>query len=138
MSEATPHDALAEVLVNHRQRGDAYASGDLEAYLSSYWDDALAVIDGVPCDMAALRISMASYFESGAGPVSIDLPDPGYSNVAPSADCVVTSFTWRERARTPAGEEQDMTYSESDVWVKREGRWRLVLAHLNGVHAEVG
>jgi hypothetical protein len=53
MSEAAPHSAPAEVLVNHRKRGDAYASSDLEAYLSSYWDDAHVVIDGASYDIAS-------------------------------------------------------------------------------------
>jgi ketosteroid isomerase-like protein len=136
MSEAAPHSAPAEVLVNHRQRGNAYASSDLEAYLSSYWDDAHVVIDGASYDIAALRSAMVSFFESGGGPVLIDLPEPTYINIGPSGDAVVTSFTWRERLRTREGTEQDLEYSESDVWIRRNGQWRLVLAHLNCVQPD--
>ncbi|MEX1107646.1 MAG: nuclear transport factor 2 family protein [Dongiaceae bacterium] len=118
-----------EVRQCHRKRIEAWLRGDLEAYMSYYWSDALIFIDRAPFSLAEMREGAAAELAARER-IGIDAPDLEAMAISEMGDAVTVSFPWSQRVRGAEGNETTESYHETDVWYRRSSAWKLIAIHL--------
>ena len=129
MSDQNSSTAALEVNRCHRQRIEAWLKGDLAAYMSYYWPDALIIIDRTRFSLMELRESAAAELAARRR-IGIDAPDLDAMAISEMGDAVTVSFPWSQRVTGADGNEITESYHETDVWYRRDGTWKLVAIHL--------
>ena len=129
MREQSLRNAATEVRRCHRERLDAWLRGDLEAYMSCYWPDALIFMDRTSFSLTEMREAAAAELAARQR-TGIDAPDLETAAVSEMGDAVTVCFPWSQRVRGAEGNETTESYHETDVWYRRGDTWKLVAIHL--------
>jgi ketosteroid isomerase-like protein len=125
---AAPSAAETQVRQLEKAVNDAYAANDLPTYFSFYADDLRALFAEGPTTLPAYRADWTSFVKSGGAIESFKDSDMRIQ-VSPSGDAAVASYLAKVTTRTPGKGVTASSYSETDVWFKRAGQWKIVEIH---------
>ncbi len=106
----------------------AYAANDMPAYWS-YYDDAATLW------LAEGRVPLASYKKdwsaliAGGGKVLSNELHDVQVQASPGGDAAVATYTVKVKTRYPDGKVVDEAAQETDVWFKKDGKWKVVHVH---------
>lgn len=103
----------------------AYEANDLPKYFSYYADDFRGMFPEGPTTLAEYRKTWTEYIGKGAAIVRFTYTDMQV-HVSPGADAAVASYNAAVRTKNADGSTADDKYQETDVFFKRDGRWKLV------------
>jgi len=117
----------------HVERGEAYRRGDVDGYISYYTSDATMFVLTAPMTVKELAHGTRTAFESGAQVLSLNYPAKVEMTLSPAGDAAIAAFAWRERFKKPDGSISDSSFYETDIWLCREGRWKVAKFHLSAV-----
>ena len=106
----------------------AYAANDLPTYFSFYADDLRALFAEGPTTLPAYKAEWTAFINSGGAIVGFK--DSGmHVQVSPGGDAAVASYLAAVITRFPGKGDVRSSYSETDVWFRRDGRWKIVEIH---------
>ncbi len=106
----------------------AYAANDLPTYFTFYADDLRALFPDGPTTLPAYRTDWTSFIKGGGAIESFKDSDM-HIQVSPGGDAAVASYLAKVTTRTPGKGVSDTSYSETDVWFRRDGSWKIVEIH---------
>ena len=107
---------------------DSYAANDLPKYFSYYADDFVAIFPEGRNDLAGYRKDWTAYVQAGNRLESVKISDL-VIRVGPSRDSAVASYGLAVRTHLANGKVTDERFLETDVWLKRKGRWQISHCH---------
>lgn len=125
---AAQADVEKEVRDAETRFNAAYAANDMKAYWEFY-------DEGVTQWWPEGRVTLPAYKQqwtkllADGGKVLENTLSDMVVQVSPSGDAAVASYALRVVTRQPDGSVTKERAQETDVWFKRNGRWRVV--HLN-------
>ena len=108
----------------------AYERNDLEEYFSYYADD-------VTQWFATGRVSLADYKKDwyalirGGGGVEKNALSDIQVQVSPGGDAAVATYVLDVVTRQVGGKKTKERAFETDVWYKRDGKWKIAHIHYN-------
>jgi ketosteroid isomerase-like protein len=105
-----------------------YRSGDIDSYLEHYAPDISAYYSGTAMTAIEAHQFIKSLFEGGGKTVKFEMTSP-LVQFDESTEAAIVSYRWREHFRFNDGHETDTEYYESDVWYRRDGKWKIVNVH---------
>ena len=106
----------------------AYAANDLDKYFSYYADDLTQWWPSGRVSLASYRESWTKFVKSGGRVEAADVSDLEVQ-LGPSGDTAIATYRLTVRTRSPKGEVSTEENQETDVWFRRDGRWRIVHLH---------
>ena len=124
---AEPASTQKEIMRLEKDSNDAYAANNLPKYFGYYADDAVLIFYNE-------RTSVADYRKKWTESVrtepieSVKLSDV-VIRVVPSGDSAIASYQIDVRTRHADGKSTDEHAFETDVWLKRDGNWKLAHVH---------
>ncbi len=107
---------------------EAYAKNDLDRYFSYYADDLVAIFYNERTTLAAYRKSWTESVKAGNVVTSVNLSDMNV-HVLASGKVVVASYQIEVGNRHADGKTTKEKAFETDVWVIRQGEWKVTHAH---------
>ena len=107
---------------------DAYETNDIGRYFGYYAEDAVVWWFGERQDMAAYRKEWEALIEAGGGVEENDVSDEIFQ-VLPGGKAVIASYFVHNVTRSADGEKTTAKAYESEVWVKNDGKWKVVSLH---------
>lgn len=125
-------DHSAELRDIMRQLPNLYRAGDLEGYMHFYAPDITANYSGLFTDFAGACKFMRSLFAGGGKTLKFEMGDPKFQ-FSESTDAAVVSYPWREHFLFNDGHQTDVEYYETDVWLRRNGEWKIANVHQSTV-----
>lgn len=124
-----------EILALEQGFNDAYGANDLAKYFGYYADDFVALFpDEGRTDLTAYRKSWTAYVNAGNRLESARFSDM-VIRVTPAGDAAIASYLLAVRTRTRDGKTVDERFHETDVWMKRGGRWQVAHCHYSAAPA---
>ncbi len=110
------------------------------------WDEALVKADGPALEK--LYAEDATFIEPDgsknskknavkaitSGEVKIANPSTEHWGVTINGDTAIFTGEWRA-IETMKGETKNVRYAYTDVWVKRQGKWLVLVSHLTSIQA---
>jgi ketosteroid isomerase-like protein len=106
----------------------AYAANDLPKYFTFYADDLRALFAEGPTTLPAYKSDWTAFIKGGGGIVSFKDSDMRVQ-VSPGGDAAVASYLAAVTTRFPGKGDVKTSYSETDVWFRRNGDWKIVEIH---------
>ena len=106
----------------------AYAANDLQTYFAFYADDLRALYPEGPTTLPAYKAQWTAFIQGGGAILSFKDTDMQVQ-VSPGGDCAVASYLATVSTRTPGKGVSSAHFSETDVWFKRAGQWKIVEIH---------
>ncbi len=106
----------------------AYAANDLPAYFAFYADDLRALFAEGPTTLPAYKTEWTAFIKSG-GAIERFKDSDMQIQVSPDGDAAVASYLATVSTRDPAKGVTASSFSETDVWFKRAGQWKIVEIH---------
>ncbi len=106
----------------------AYLANDLPKYFAYYADDLVAIFPEGRTDLKSYRAEWTEFLKKGnrlTGNTITDL----VIRVSPAADEATASYLVAVRTRLADGKLTDEKFQETDVWLKRAGRWQVAHVH---------
>ncbi len=114
---------------------DAYAANDLPAYFSYYAPDLRALYPEGPTNLPDYVKSWTATIKSGAKMVGFSYRDM-VVQVSPSQDAAVASYQATAQQRNADNAVTTENFNETDVWFKRDGKWKIVEIHYSEIPAK--
>jgi ketosteroid isomerase-like protein len=108
----------------------AYERNDLAEYFSYYADDVTQWFESGRVDLADYKKSWYELINGGGGVEKNALSDLRVQ-VDPSGDTAVATYALEVLTRGADGKKTKERAWETDVWFKREGKWKIVHLHYN-------
>jgi ketosteroid isomerase-like protein len=108
----------------------AYERNDLEEYFSYYADDVTQWFESGRADLAGYKKSWYELIQAGGGVEKNALSDIRVQ-VSPGGDAAVATYAVDVVTRQADGKKIQERAFETDVWYKREGKWKIVHLHYN-------
>jgi ketosteroid isomerase-like protein len=108
----------------------AYERNDLEEYFSYYADDVTLWFGSERAGLADYEKSWHELIEGGGGVEKNDLSDLRVQ-ISPGGDAAVATYVVDVVARQVDGKKTRERAFETDVWYKRDGKWKIVHLHYN-------
>jgi len=118
----------AEVRDLTRAVNAAYAANDLDKYFSYYADDLTQWWPSGRVSLASYHESWTKFVKSGGRVEAAEVADLQVQ-LGPSEDAAIATYSLKVRTRSPKGEVSEEVNQETDVWVRRNGQWRIVHLH---------
>jgi ketosteroid isomerase-like protein len=127
---AAPETAAVEKEVSDMETrfNAAYAANDMKAYwefyddgLTQWWPEGRVTLEAYKQQWTKLLADGGKVLENTLSDMVVQ--------VSPSGEAAVASYALRVVTRQPDGSVTKERAQETDVWFKRDGRWRIV--HLN-------
>lgn len=115
-----------------RRLPEIYRSGDVQGYLAHYAPDISAFYSGALMSSDEARKFLTSLFEGGGKTLDFQIGDPKMQ-FSESGDAAIVSYPWRERFQFNDGLQTDTEYFETDVWLRRNGEWKIANVHQSTV-----
>ena len=110
-----------------KESNDAYAANDLPKYFGYYADDVNLIFDNKRTTLAEYRKTWTE--STRTEPIdSVKLSDM-VIRVEPSGQTVIASYQIEVRTRHPGGKITDEQAFETDIWVNRNGTWKIAHVH---------
>ncbi len=106
----------------------AYAANDLPTYFSFYADDLRALFPDGPTTLPAYKADWTAFIKSGGAIESFKDSDMQIQ-VSPGGDAAVASYLAKVTTRTPGKGVSQSSFSETDIWFKRAGSWKIAEIH---------
>jgi len=125
---AGPAPVEAEVVKLEGEVNAAYAANDLAAYFSFYAEDLRALFADGPTTLPAYKAEWTAFVKGGGGIVSFKDSDMRVQ-ASPDGDAAVASYLATVITRFPGKGDVKSSYSETDVWFRRDGQWKIVEIH---------
>lgn len=126
---ALADDAPAkQVLALEQTFNEAYAANDLPKYFGYYADDLVAMFPEGRTTLAAYREQWTKFIKDGNRLTSVKTSDM-VIRPSPAGDEVTASYRIAIRTRLADGKFTDELFDESDVWLKRAGKWQVAHIH---------
>ena len=127
-ASAAPISAERQVRQLEGAVNAAYAANDLATYFTFYADDLRALFAEGPTTLPAYKADWSGFIKSGGGIVSFQDSDMRVQ-VSPAGEAAVASYLANVTTRVPGKGEIKSSFSETDVWFKRHGQWKIVEIH---------
>jgi len=108
----------------------AYERNDLEEYFSYYADDVTQWFESGRAGLADYKKSWHELIEGGGGVEKNALSDIRIQ-VSPGGDAAVATYVVDVVTRQADGKKTKEQAFETDVWYKRDGKWKIVHLHYN-------
>jgi ketosteroid isomerase-like protein len=121
-------DYSEELRAIMRRLPEIYRAGDVQGYLAHYAPDLSASYSGVLANSEEARKFMMSLFEGDGKTLKFEMGIPKVQ-FSESTDAAVVSYPWREHFQYPDGHQTDIEYYETDVWLRRNGEWKIANVH---------
>ena len=106
----------------------AYAANDLPTYFAFYADDLRALYPAGPVTLSEYKRDWTAFIKGGGAIESFKDSDM-HIQVSPGGDAAVASYQATVATRTPGKGVSTSRFSETDVWFKRAGAWKIVEIH---------
>jgi ketosteroid isomerase-like protein len=103
---------------------DAYGRNDLEVYFGCYRDNAVLIFYDYRTTLPEYHKSWVESVRAGNVVASFKLSDL-VVRVSPAGDVAVASFSAEVANHYADGHDTREKGFETDVWVRRDGRWKL-------------
>jgi ketosteroid isomerase-like protein len=117
-----------EVLALEQAFNEAYAANDLPKYFGYYAEDLVALFPEGRTTLAAYREEWSKFIKDGNRLTSVKTSDM-VIRPSPAGDEVTASYRIAVRTRFVDGKFTDELFDESDVWLKRTGKWQVAHVH---------
>jgi ketosteroid isomerase-like protein len=111
-----------------------YAANDLPRYFAYYADDLRALFPEGHTDLPGYKASWTDFIKGGGAILAFTYSDLKVQ-VAPGENAAVASYRAKVRTRYPDKGAVDEVYDETDVFFRRDGKWRIVEIHYSPVAA---
>jgi ketosteroid isomerase-like protein len=108
----------------------AYERNQLDEYFSYYADDATMWFESGRASLADYKKDWYALIEGGGGVEKNTLSDMRVQ-VSPGGDSAIATYTVDVLTRQADGKKTKEKAWETDVWFKRDGKWKLVHVHYN-------
>lgn len=108
----------------------AYERNDLEEYFSYYADDVTQWFESGRVDLADYKKSWYELIQGGGGVEKNALSDIRVQ-VSPGGDAAVATYVLDVVTRQVGGKKTKERAFETDVWYKRDGKWKIAHLHYN-------
>ncbi len=108
----------------------AYERNDLEEYFSYYADDVTQFFESGRVSLADYKKDWYALIAGGGGVEKNALSDMKVQ-VSPSGDCAVATYVVDVVTRQIDGKKTKERALETDVWFKRDGKWKIAHLHYN-------
>ena len=108
----------------------AYERNDLEEYFSYYADDVTQWFESGRAGLADYKKSWHELIEGGGGVEKNALSDIRIQ-VSPGGDAAAATYVVDVVTRQADGKKTKEQAFETDVWYKRDGKWKIVHLHYN-------
>ena len=108
----------------------AYERNDLEEYFSYYADDVTQWFESGRAGLADYKKSWYELIQGGGGVEKNALSDIRVQ-VSPGGDSAVATYVVDVVTRQADGTKTKEQAYETDVWFKRDGKWKIVHLHYN-------
>jgi len=108
----------------------AYERNDLEEYFSYYADDVTQWFESGRVSLADYKKSWYELIQGGGGVEKNALSDIRVQ-MSPAGDAAVATYALDVVTRQVDGTKTHERAFESDVWYKRDGKWKIVHLHYN-------
>ncbi len=125
---ASPASVAGQIRKLEAKVNAAYAANDLPAYFAFYADDLRALYPDGPSTLPAYRTEWTAFLKRGGAIKSFNDRDMRIQ-VSPSGDAAVASYLATVKILTPGKGVATSSFSETDVWFRRDGRWKIVEIH---------
>ena len=127
-ASAAPVSTAEQIRKLEARVNAAYAANDLATYFTFYADDLRALYPEGPTTLPAYKAEWTALIQGGGGIVSFKDSDMQIQ-VSPAGDSAVASYLATVATRTPGKGVVTSQFSETDVWFKRSGHWKIVEIH---------
>ncbi len=108
----------------------AYERNDLETYFSYYADDVTQWFESGRAGLADYKKSWYELIAKGGGVEKNALSDIRIQ-VSPGSEAAVATYAVDVVTRQADGKKTKEKAYETDVWFKRDGKWKIVHLHYN-------
>jgi len=108
----------------------AYERNDLEEYFSYYADDVTQWFESGRVSLADYKKDWYALIEGGGGVEKNAISDLRVQ-VSPGGDAAVATYVLDVITRQADGKKTKERAYETDVWYKRDGKWKIVHLHYN-------
>ncbi len=108
----------------------AYERNELEEYFSYYADDVTQFFESGRVSLADYKKDWHALIKGGGGVEKNTLSDMKVQ-VSPSGDSAVATYVVDVVTRQVGGKKTHERAFETDVWHKRDGKWKIVHLHYN-------
>ncbi len=105
-----------------------YAENDLDTYFSFYAEDATFMGGSSRMALADYRKMWNELIAGGGGVEKNEITDIQV-RVMPGGEVAIVTYFGEFHIRSTEGEVSKETTSETDVWQKRDGAWKIVSLH---------
>lgn len=119
---------VAEIEALEAKINKAYAANALDEYFSYYADDFRGLFPDGITSLAAYKKDWYAFIGTGGGILAFTWSDMQVQ-VSPSGDAAVASYLAVAKTRYVDKGVVEEKYSETDVFFRRDGKWKLVEVH---------
>ena len=117
-----------EVLALEKAFNAAYLANDLPTYFGYYADDLVAIFPEGRSTLSAYRKEWTDYLKAG-NRLTGNTVSGMQLRASPSGDEVTCSYSVAVRTRLADGKTSDERFEETDIWLKRGGKWQVSYVH---------
>jgi ketosteroid isomerase-like protein len=123
-----------EILKLEQGFNDAYGANDLPKYFSYYADDLVVWFPDGRSTLAAYRKEWTDYVGKGNKLQSAKFSDM-VIRLSPAGDEATASYQLAVRTKLADGKLTDEQFLETDIWLKRNGKWQVAHVHYSAAPA---
>ena len=126
---ADHHEAVeGEIRAMELIFNDAYGANDHETYLGIYADDASIIFDGARHPVASYAKDLQAMRDAGDKVEANEMSDIRIQ-VSSSGESAIATYILETVSRSADGAVSTVHASETDVWQKIDGDWKIVSLH---------
>lgn len=129
---ATPTAVEKEIRALEEKMNDAYARNDLPAYFSYYARDFVQWLPEGRTDLEKYKKDWTAYIGAGNRVEGIEIRDL-IVKVDGAEDTAIASYILYVKTKSADGKVAEEENQETDVWFKRDGKWKVVALHYSPV-----
>jgi len=111
-----------------------YAANDLAKYFAYYADDLVAMFPEGRTDLAAYRKEWSEYIKAG-NRLTANTISGLLVRVSPQGDEATASYFVEVHTKLADGKSTVEHFQETDLWLKRDGAWKVAYVHYSPVPA---
>jgi ketosteroid isomerase-like protein len=117
-----------EIRLLEKRVNEAFAKNDLPAYFSYYAPDLVQWMPEGRADLEKYKKDWGAYVGAGNTVQALEIRDM-IVRMGPSEDTAVASYSYHMKIKLADGKITEEDDQETDVWFKRNGKWKIVALH---------